>query len=723
MRKKKTLNAKGQRLSAPQLQSAVLRLFKRHPKKRLNPKQVARKLKVSNNKDSVQAAIDKLVESQQLIDMGEFKYKLKVQPRRSSPKSFHEGIVDMTRSGSAYIMIEELEDDVHVSAKYMNTALNGDKVRIKVWVPPGRRRAEGEILEVIERATEHFIGSIKLFPKHAVVVPDTNDTLRIEVPNNFTKGAENGDKVVVKVTKWHDEEGSVEGKVTSVLGQTGSSDIEMKSILIKNGFNLEFPDEVIQESERLSMEVTDEELEKRWDMREVPTFTIDPTDAKDFDDALSLRYLDNGHLEIGVHIADVTHYVQAGTALDKEAFERSTSVYLVDRVLPMLPEKISNELCSLRPNEDKFTFSAVFEFDKNNKIQSRWFGRTITHSNRRFTYGQAQNVLDSGEGDFADELRVLNKVALALRKRRFREGAINFDTEEVRFRLDENGVPVEVFVKERKDAHMLIEDFMLLANREVATYMHRLGVKFENEVPFVYRIHDQPDMERVAEFARFAMELGVELDVSTPQAVGRSYNRLLKAAKTDAHLKLLEPLAIRTMAKAEYSPDNIGHYGLGFDYYTHFTSPIRRYSDVLAHRILDLNLNVERPHRAKHARLTEQCKHISIQERKANDAERESVKYKQVEFMEKHVGEEFAGQINGIIERGIFVELLENRCEGFVPFETMDEPFNVGPASLRIKGRRSGAEYKMGDEIRVRIVSTDLRKRRIEMAWVSPEEE
>jgi ribonuclease R len=720
MRKKKTFKVKGQKLSANQLQTAIIGLFKRHPKKRLNPKQVAKKLKVVNNKDSVQHAIDQLVEGQQLVDMGNFKYKLKVKPRTSGPKTYHEGIVDMTRTGSAYILVDDLEDDVHVSAKNMNTALNGDRVRIKVWKPHGRRRAEGEVVNIVERATEHFIGTIRLYPKHALVQADSNEHLTIEVPQHATKGAKDKDKVVVKIVKWSEDRfTNMEGHVTSVLGEAGSSDIEMKSILIKNGFDLEFPEEAIREANALSMDITDEELAKRRDMRDVLTFTIDPDDAKDFDDALSLRYLENGNMEVGVHIADVTHYVQPGTALDKEALDRSTSVYLVDRVLPMLPEKISNELCSLRPNEDKFTFSAVFEFEKRgNKVINRWFGRTITHSDRRFTYNEAQEVLDSGEGDHADELRVLNKLAHQLRKKRFREGSINFDAEEVKFRLDENGFPIEVYTKERKDAHLLIEDFMLLANREVASYMHQLGIKFENEVPFVYRIHDEPDPDRVEEFARFARELGIELDVSSPKAIGKSYNRLMKEAQNDPHLKMLEPLAIRTMAKAAYSSENIGHYGLGFDYYSHFTSPIRRYSDVLAHRILYKNLNVDRPYRMKAARLEEQCKHISRQERKAIDAERESVKYKQVEFMEKHVGEVFPGLINGIIDRGIFVELVGNRCEGFVPFETLEEPFDIGAGNLRIKGKHSGDEYKMGDEINVRIVSTDLQRRRIEMAWV-----
>lgn len=717
---KRKAKVKGKKLTSAQLIGEVLRLFKRHPKKRLNAKQVIRKLKIANNKDSVEYAMEKLVEDNQLINMGELKFKLKVQTGgKGSDLGIHEGRVDMTRTGSAYVILDDMEDDVHVAAKFTNTAMNRDRVKVRVWLPRGRRKPEGEIVEVVERSTEHFIGTIWYYPKYALVALD-GLTTEVQVDLEATKGAEEEDKVVVQITKWKSSRfRKPEGKITAVLGKAGTSDIEMKSILIKNGFKLDFPEAVLAESEAISEALPLEEIKKRRDMREVPTFTIDPDDAKDFDDALSFQYLDNGNLEIGVHIADVTHYVKEGTPLDKEAFDRSTSVYLVDRVLPMLPEKLSNRLCSLRPNEDKFTFSAVFTFDKDDKIIDRWFGKTVTHSNRRFTYNQAQEVLDSGKGDFADELKVVNRIALKLRNKRFKEGAINFETEEVKFRLDENGVPVSVFVKERKAAHMLIEDFMLLANREVATYISRLGQKYEGEVPYVYRIHDQPDPDKVAEFARFAREMGIELKIGSSEEIARSYNQLVRKALTDPKLKLLEPLAIRTMAKAAYSSDNIGHYGLGFDNYSHFTSPIRRYSDVLAHRILEKNLALKgQPHRVKKSYLEEQCIYISKQERRATDSERESVKYKQVEFMQNHVGELFKGQISGILDRGIFVELNGNRCEGFIPFETVSEPFEIAPGRLKVTGKYSGDVYRIGDEITVKIINADLARRRIEMAWM-----
>ena len=717
MAKKKKSKSPNNKLTSRQLQNVIFKLFKRHPKKRLNSKQVIQKIKVENNKDSVEYAISRLEEDGKLELVNDNKYKLKTLQNSHSPSTFHEGIVDMTKSGSAYIICDDREDDVHVSLKYINTALHRDKVRIRAWVPKGRRRAEGEVLEVVERAREHFLGTLWLYPKQGIVVPDGILSLDINVDFEDFKGASDGDKVVVKVVDWENKKyKGVRGVITSVLGAAGTNDIEMKSILIKNGFQLEFPDEVMAESKALPTEIDEPEIERRRDLRSVTTFTIDPDTAKDFDDALSIKYLENGHCEVGVHIADVTHYVKKGAPLDKEALERSTSVYLVDRVLPMLPEKLSNELCSLRPNEDKLTFSAIFTFDNDFKIIDRWFGKTIIHSDRRFTYEEAQEIIESGKGAFSSEIKQLNKIAKKLRKQKFSNGAINFETEEVKFRLDEEGAPIDIYVKVRKEAHMLIEDFMLLANREVAAFIHRKSGG--NEIPYIYRIHDQPDLSKVEEFARFARELGFEMNISTPKEVAASFNRLSKAAEKDPGLKLIEPLAIRTMAKAEYSPNNIGHYGLGFEFYTHFTSPIRRYSDVLAHRILEKNLEDERVYRVNKNKLEEQCQHISLQERKAMEAERESIKYKQVEFIEKHVGEEFFGFIAGIIDRGIFVELKGSKIEGMVAFESMHELFEIDPTKLKIKGISSGISYAVGNEIKVKILEANKAKRQVEMAWI-----
>ncbi|MEM8527805.1 MAG: ribonuclease R [Bacteroidota bacterium] len=714
---RKKSKIKGKRLTAKQLQTEISKLFSRHQKKRFNAKQIIKKLRIVNNKDSVQHALEQLVEQKKLRPISEGKFKF-VQPNSNSlDRSVETGRVDMTRTGSAYIIVDGLDEDIHVAARRVNNALHGDTVKVSVWTPRGRRKPEGEIVEIIERSRSHFIGTLRLTKQYGIVIPDMeNMPMDIFINHDDMKHAREGDKVVVEVTKWPTRHNhSPVGVIRSVLGTDGGSDLEMKTILINNGFELEFPEEVMKEAEKLNDHIRKEDLEERRDMREVPTFTIDPTDAKDFDDALSFQYLENGEYEVGVHIADVTHFIKPETALDREAFSRSTSVYLVDRVLPMLPEQLSNKLCSLRPNEDKFTFSAVFVFNKNDKIIKRWFGKTLTHSDRRFTYQDAQEVLTTGEGDFKAELKKLNLLAKKMRKQRFKEGSVDFNADEVRFILDEEGTPIDVYVKERRDTNMLIEEYMLLANKEVATYISNKGKS--GEIPYVYRVHDQPDPDKVADLVRFAQEMGVKIQAETPEQIAKAYNKLAKQAINDPNLKILEPLAIRTMAKAVYSSDNIGHYGLGFDNYSHFTSPIRRYSDVLSHRILYQNLD-GRTQRVNKIQLEGKCKHISQQERRATDAERESIKYKQVEFMKKHIGEVFEGQISGIIDRGIFVETLKSRCEGMITFDRLWEPFELGRGNLSIKGKRSGVVYKMGDVVKVVIVGADLKKRKIEMDLV-----
>ncbi|MEL6836463.1 MAG: ribonuclease R [Bacteroidota bacterium] len=718
---KKKTKVKGKKLSTRDLQREVLRMFRRHPKKQFNPRQVIKKLKIANNKDAVQHAIDKLVEDSALVAKDSYKYQFRreyVSPREQNTA---EGRVDLTRSGAAYIVVEGREDDIYIAPKNVNNALSGDVVKIRYWKPRGRIKAEGEIIEIIERATEHFVGIYQEYSRFGLVVLEGKQEMEIMVHLDETMGAQAGEMVVVQIKDQTNQDRRFTnplGVITSVLGKPGSSNLDMQAILINNGFNIEFPPEVIKESEALSEVISEEEIEKRRDFRDTITFTIDPETAKDFDDAISYRELEDGLFEVGVHIADVSHFVLPNTALDKEAYKRSTSVYLVDRVCPMLPEKISNELCSLRPHEDKLTFSAAFVFDKDFKLRRRWFGKAIIHSDRRFTYEEAQQVLETGEGDFAAEIVLLNKLAEKLRERRFKQGSIDFASEEVRFRLDEDGTPIEVFVKERKAANMLIEDFMLLANREVSSYIGRKEKARNNTIPFVYRVHDEPDPDKAMELAHFARALGFEMDVSTPEAIGKSYNRLLRQAETDPSLKMLAPLAIRTMAKAKYTTDNIGHYGLGFSHYSHFTSPIRRYSDVLAHRILEKNLPKGSLYIENGAKLEEKCKHISNQERKATDAERESIKYKQVEFMEKHVGEDFLGVVNGIADFGVFVEVKESRCEGMISFDHMDQSYDIGEGRLSIRGRRDGKVIRMGDEVKVRVLDTDIKRRQIELMFL-----
>ncbi|MCP9237810.1 ribonuclease R [Lewinella sp. JB7] len=713
---------KSGKLKARDLERAIYQEFKANARKQLNPKQLLRKLKVKNSKDSVQAALDKLVATGKVKVSDNYRYQLNGSSAQKRSSTFAEGRVDMTRSGAAYIIMDGEASDIFVPQGRLGNAQDGDKVRVRYWTPGGRRKPEGEVSEVLERSVTHFVGTLNIHEKYAEVVVDGpgGKILSVAVHRAELIGGKDKEKVVVKILDWEENRyGQISGQITAVLGEPGSSDIEMQAILINNGFQITFPDEVLAESEALPGEITPQEINIRRDMREVTTFTIDPLTAKDFDDALSIQHLENGKIEVGVHIADVSHYVKPGSALDQEAADRTTSVYLVDRVCPMLPERISNELCSLRPHEDKLTFSAVFEFDpKSFKVTDRWFGRTVIHSDRRFTYEEAQEVLDTGEGDFVDELDLLDRIADKLRKRRFKEGSIDFNTNEVRFKLDDNGKPLSVYIKDRIDTNMLIEDFMLLANREVAGFIKKKEERLKQNIPFVYRVHDEPDMDKVAELAKFAAALGYDMDLSSPKSVTKSYNKLLAKADEDPMVKMLSPIAIRTMAKAVYTTENIGHYGLGFENYSHFTSPIRRYADVLVHRLLAKNLEKGSLFKANAEKLEELCKHISSQERKAVTAERESIKYKQTEYMLDNVGEEFDGVINGLADFGVFIELVENFVEGMIPYDKMDENYDLSAGKLFITGRKSGKKLKMGDLVRVRIEDVDLERRRIDMSLV-----
>ncbi len=715
--KKNKFKTQTKKLTASQLQKAISYLLIQNSTRRFNPKQISKKLRLGNSRDSVIDALDQLVKANKVIALEDYKYKAHLRRRPTGPTGTAEGKVDSTRTGTAYIEIENQEDDIFVSARNLGTATHGDLVEIKYWIPRGRRKPEGEVVKVLERASDQFVGELCFHKQNAFVIPTRVDVnMEVHVDIDDTKGAEEHDRVVVQITQWPDHQGAkARGRITAVLGAEGN-DMEMNTILINSGFNLVHDEKSISEANSFPEDISTDEIAKRRDFRGTPTFTIDPIDAKDFDDAISIEFLKNGHIEIGVHIADVTHFVKPGTALDKEAYERSTSVYLVDRVLPMLPERLSNNLCSLKPNEDRLTFSATFEFDHNKNVVNRWFGKAIIHSDRRFAYEESQEVMDSGEGDFASELKLINQIAKRMRKDRFKKGSIDFDMEEVRFRLDEKGVPIEVYVKERKDAHMLVEEYMLLANREVATYINKKA-EGQNEIPFVYRVHDYPNPDKVAELALFAKELGFEMNIGSPKEVAKSFNRLVKEAESEPALHLLQPLAVRTMAKAEYSPNNIGHYGLAFNFYSHFTSPIRRYSDVLAHRILEKNLDSE-TWRVDKTGLDEMCKHISKQERKAMEAERESIKYKQVEYIKKHVGEVFDGLISGMIDRGVFVELIDSKCEGMVSFDRMPESFDIGEGRLFAKGVRTGKTIKMGDKVRVKILSADLARKQIDMELI-----
>lgn len=708
---KNNRNPKGQKLNPLDLKKAIYKILKLSPTESFTVTKVLKLLKVTNNKPEALQALIALTEENKIKERAHEVFQYKVL---SITKRVLVGEVDMTKTGAAYIKIDGRKDDVYIPSKYINTAMDGDIVEIEL---SDRRKGNGQIKRVIKRTQDHFMGRFFQYERFGVVVPlksKTNFDITV-YPENY-HGAQQKDIVTVKVLSWPEGKNKhIKGSITEVLGQEDSSDMQMKSILINNGFELQFSKAAMAEVDKIPTSISDQEIERRVDMRDRLTFTIDPINAKDFDDALSIKRLEDGNLEIGVHIADVTHYLKPGSPLDTDAYQRSTSVYLVDRVLPMLPEKLSNELCSLRPHETSLTFSAVFIFDQEFNILKKWFDKTVIYSDRRFSYEEAQEILDGKPDELFEDLKLLNSIAKKLAKERYKNGAISFETDEVQFILDSNGVPIEMYVKERKDAHMLVEDFMLLANKSVAEYIQSKSK--DGEIPFVYRVHDLPNQEKLEDFSKFAKELGYTMDLSNPKAIARSFNKLSELSKENETLKFLEPLAIRTMAKAEYSPENIGHYGLAFDNYSHFTSPIRRYSDVLAHRILYKNLHGNVFREDKH-QLTVQCKHISSQERKAMEAERESIKYKQVEFISQFIGQEFEGIVAGIIERGLFIELVENKCEGFIRFDRFDESFDMEENRLKVKGRRTGRVIKMGDHIKVKVMDTDMDKRQIELEEV-----
>ena len=717
------MNRKPRQLNESELSNQIERLLSKNPKTRYNVIQISRKINVANPPESIKNALLKLAAEKKVVKLSDDRYKWETftaektggNRRKAEDEILYTGVVDMTRSGAAYIINSESVEDIYVHGHNLKGALHKDEVTVAVSESKARRRPEGRVVSIEKRALSRVIGHIRIFNNYAILTPDNSRIYpEVLVHHNDTMTCNDNDRVVVEIISWgRGQNKALWGKVIKVLEDISDIEMNMQSILFSNGFDPEFSEEVLSEAEAMKGAITDAEIRKRRDFRDVVTFTIDPLTAKDFDDAVSYQVLENGSIEIGVHIADVTHYLQEGTALDKEALRRSTSVYLVDRVCPMLPEKLSNDLCSLNPKEDKYTFSAVFVFDKDVKIVHEWFGKTIIHSNRRFTYEEAQERIETGEGDFAEEINILNNIAKKLLEERYAAGSISFESEEVQFILDEESKPTGMYVRERKEAHMLIEDFMLLANKRVATY---IATKAKPEIPFIYRIHDLPNPDKLSDFALFAAELGFKFKMDKPEQIADSFNRLAIAAHDNPLLKLLEPLAIRTMAKAVYSTENIGHYGLGFEYYTHFTSPIRRYSDVLVHRGLFRNLT--EVHREDKEKLELKAKHISDQEKKASESERESTKYFQTLYISAYIGQEFDGVISGIIEKGVFVELLDSKVEGLVTFDSMGDMFTVPTSRMKAKSRLSGDELTMGQKIRVRIKAADPDTRRTDMEIV-----
>ncbi len=699
---------------------AVLAIFTNNPHKGYNFRQVAAQLGIQDkaSRELVSTILYDLASRKEIISLKRGKYQLHPnQVATAAVSTVITGMVDMKRTGKAYVITEELGEDVYIAPNNTNHALNGDKVKVRLFPKRQGRKIEGQITEILERAKTQFVGVIHATQKYAFLIPDNpNMPVDIFIPLEKLHGAAHGMKAIARITDWPRESNTPFGEITDVLGKPGDNDVEMNSILVEFDFPIKFPDSVEKEAAGLPIEITDHEIRQRRDFRDTFTITIDPEDAKDFDDALSLKKLENGNWEVGVHIADVSWYVRPDTGIDKEAFDRGTSVYLVDRTIPMLPEKLSNNVCSLRPHEDKLCYSAVFELDDSARVVKDWFGKTIINSDRRFNYDEVQKMIEGAGGDFKDEIMILHQLASKLRQERFSKGSIDFRSEEVKFILDEKGKPVDTYIKLNKEANWLIEDFMLLANRRVA---EKIGLVKGKTKPrtFVYRIHDKPSTEKLQNFIEFLGKLGYSLRANSRKTLAQSFNQLFKDIEGKGEENMIESIAIRTMAKAKYSTKNIGHYGLGFDFYSHFTSPIRRYPDLMAHRLLFEYLNGA-PGVDEEA-YEEKCVHSSIMERKAEEAERASVKYKQAEYLADKIGQEFNGLISGVSKWGIFVELEGNKCEGMVSLRNMQDDFYyLDEENYRVVGSRYGKEYQLGNPVRIRVKSIDLSKKQMDFELV-----
>ncbi len=689
------------------LKNSILSVLYDKPGKTVNYKQISSWLGVKDDEGRrlVNVAMMEMKDDEYLEQVSRGSYRLKARSGTIS------GTVEIQPQGFAYVNSDEADSPVLVSARNLNHAMDGDKVRIFLYARRKKHDLEGEVTEIIERAKTHFVGTVEVSQNFAFLLPSGKVGFDIFISKENLNGAKNGQKAIAEIIEWPSQARSPFGKITEVLGDTGNNDAEMHAILAEFELPHKFPEKIDRIAEKIPFEITEQEYKKRRDFRDVTTFTIDPADAKDFDDALSIRKLENNNWEIGIHIADVTHYVQPSSLIEEEAQSRATSVYLVDRVVPMLPERLSNGVCSLRPHEDKLCFSAVFEMDNNAKVKNEWFGKTVIHSNHRFSYEEAQEIIERKAGELAPEMLTLNELAQKLRDERFKEGSIAFERIEIKFQIDEKGKPLSVFFKESKDANKLIEEFMLLANKKVAEF---IGKTKERKKPktFVYRIHDKPDADKLEAFNSFIHRFGYGIKLTSANAISNSMNQLLGHVKGKKEQNVVETLAIRTMAKAAYSTRNIGHYGLAFDHYTHFTSPIRRYPDMMVHRLLEKYLNDGRS--ASDQKYEDLCRHSSDMETRAANAERASIKYKQVEFMQEHVGESYPGVISGITDWGIYVE-LENKIEGMIPIRELDDDFYIlDEKNYALVGRHKNKKYQLGDDIRVKIWRTNLEKKQLD---------